>query len=123
MTSITNHSNIDNFTTEIITRLKQMSTEKQQETIRVVQNTCHSCVMTSLEKINQIYVDAKKHEAFKDKILNCKDINLDKLLKVQKHIVDKNYEDLYKALGHALPEINDKTFYHKFISQENKLRS
>ena len=32
--------------------------------------------------------------------------------------MDKNYEDLYKVLGHALPEINDKTFYHKFISQK-----
>ena len=74
--------------------------------------------MTSLEKINQIYVDAKNHESFKNKSLKCKNMSMNKFLKVQQYIVDKNYEDLYKVLGHALPEITNATYYHRYISRK-----
>ena len=86
------------------------SVEIQQATRVFIDNTPHSCVMTSLQKILELYKPELKQKYGDGKYSH-------EIWDELKKILDNNNFD---QLTNCLPEINDKTFYHVSVTSDRK---
>ena len=87
--------------------------ERQTVGAQVINNTLLSCVISSLQKINEFYTGASTLKNSNRWEPKCRVIEVNDFMTVQTYIMKKDYASLHQVLGHVLPEITEDTYYEK----------